>query len=315
VGAVAHRTGVAIVLSSVVLALAPAAGSAASQSRTLTLVFDAVAKGTFVDKPPTGPSPGDIERSDAKLRDSSGRFIGTAHDKCVFTKMIPNDVLEQCSGSATTRDGTVTTSGVGHLYSLNPPWQVTGRSGSYKGLHGTQVFATDIPLDPNVPLAAGRGFSVVVIKVATGRRLHVGVVPRPAANVHFIRRANAVCDARQKQVEKLPGFPFSGFDPFHPDKQVLPKVGRFFAQPARRHLPGALLQDLRRLGPPPANSKAWDRVLHERQVLIRNQSAQIKAALADDAASFVRNVYQRSRDYNEFVFRSAIFGVQSCTFS
>ena len=311
----ARRVGLAIVLSAVVAAVMPGAGDAASPNRTLTLVFDAVATGSFVDKPPTGPSPGDTELSDAKLRDSSGRFIGTAHDKCVFTKVIPNDVLEQCSGSAKTSDGTVTTSGVGHLYSMNPPWQVTGRSGMYKGLHGTQVFATDIPLDPNVPLAPGRGFSVVVIKVATTRQLHAGVVPRPAANAHFTRRANTACNARQTQAEKLPGFPFSNFDPFHPDTQVLPKVGQFFNQPARRRLPALLLRDLRKLGPPPATPKAWGSVLHARQVVISNESAQIKAALADDATTFVRSVYQQARDYNELVFRSAIFGVQSCTFS
>lgn len=280
-----------------------------------TLVFDAVARDGFVDRPPIGPSPGDTEFSTARLRDSTGRFVGTAHDRCVFTKVIPNDVLEQCSGSAKTSQGTVTLAGVGHLYSMNPPWQVTGRSGVYEGLHGEQVFAADIPLDPDVPLAAGRGFSVSVITVTSNRRLRVGVVPRPAADVTFIHRANAACHATESEASTLPGFPFSNFDPFHPDKKLLPQVGRFFDQPARRRLPPALLRELQKLGPPPAGNGAWQHVLEARRALLTNETGQIKAALADNTPGFVSTVYQQSRDYNQLVFTSAVFGVEACTFS
>jgi hypothetical protein len=116
-----------------------------------------------------GPSPGDTALSTARLRDAAGRSVGTARDKCVFTKVVPHDVLERSSGSAKTREGTATLAGVGHLYSMNPPWQVTGRSGACRGLRGTQIFATDIASDPNVPLAAGRAFSVSVIKAPSRR--------------------------------------------------------------------------------------------------------------------------------------------------
>jgi hypothetical protein len=262
-----------------------------------------------------GPSRGDTELATARLRDASGRFVGTSHDKCVFTKVLAHDVLERCSGRGKTSDGTVTLSGIGHLESMNPPWRVTGRSGAYKGLHGTQVFATDIPLDPNVPLAAGRFFSVAVITVTTNRRLHAGVVPRPAANTAFIRRANAACDATESKARRLPGFPFSSFDPFHPDPTVLPRVGRFFDQRTRRRLPRALLRELANLGKPPASRGAWHNVLNARRAQLMNESVQIKAALADNVPAFVRAVYRQSRDYNQLVFASAVFGVQSCTFS
>jgi hypothetical protein len=292
---------------------APAA-SAATHRVQQTLVFDSAVKGTFVDQPPAGPSPGDTERSTARLRDSSGRFVGTVHDTCVFTKLIPHDVLERCSGSARTREGTATLAGVGHLYSMNPPWHVVGRSGAYRGMRGTQVFATDIPLDPNVPLAAGRSFNVAVITVTASHRLHAGVVPRPAANASFIRRATRTCQATAAKAARLPGFPFSNFDPFHPDTQLLPQVGRFFDEPARHRLPRALLQHLRGLGQPPASRSAWRVVLAARQTLLSNEDAQITTALADDPSAFVRTVYQQSRDYNALVFRSAVFGVQSCRF-
>ncbi len=304
-----------LVLSTVMIGLGAWSASAAARPVTQTLVFDTVARGSFVDQPPAGPSPGDVERSTGRLRDARGRFVGTERDRCVFTKVIPNDVLELCSGSAKTSEGTVSLGGVGHLYSMNPPWQVTGRSGAYKGLHGKQVFATDIPLDPDVPLAAGRGFSVAVITVASSRRLHVGVVPRPATDVAFIRRADAACHATEAKASKLPGFPFSNFDPFHPDRKLLPQVGRFFDQPARRRLPRALLGELQNLGRPPASGRAWQQVLKARREMLTNETKQIKAALANDPAAFVRTVYQQSRDYNQLVFTSAVFGVQTCTFS
>jgi hypothetical protein len=249
------------------------------------------------------------------LRDAADHFVGTEHDTCTFTKVIPRDVLEQCSGSATTSQGTVTLAGVGHLDAMNPPWQVTGRSGAYEGMRGELVYATDIPLDPNVPVEDGRYFSVGVITVRSTRRLHVGVVPRPAANARFIQRANAACRSIEARESKLPGFPFTNFDAFHPDQTLLPQVGRFFDQPTRRRLAPTLLQELQQLGQPPANSGAWQNVLNARRSVLSNEAKQTKAALADRPEAFVPTVYQQSRDYNELVFTSAVFGVQACTFT
>ncbi|HEX5191672.1 MAG TPA: hypothetical protein VFW09_02645 [Solirubrobacteraceae bacterium] len=231
----------------------------------------------------------------------------------MFTKVLAHDVLERCSGRGKTTDGTVTVAGVGHLDSMNPPWQVMGRSGAYKGLRGKQVFATDIPLDPNVPLAAGRFFSVAVITVTTNRRLHAGVVPRPAANKGFIQRAAKACRATEARARRLPGFPFPSFDPFHPDPSLLPQVGRFFEKQVR--LPRALLRELKKLGQPSASRRAWHNVLKARQAVLTVHTEQIRAALDDNAPAFVRTVYRTSRAYNRLVFASAIFGVQSCTFS
>lgn len=282
-----------------------------AHAATQTLVFDAVATTSFVDKPPTGPSVGDIEHATSKILDSRGHVVGTARSTCVFTKMTKDDVLERCSDSAKTSEGTVSLTGPGYLYSMNPPWKVTGLSGAYKGLRGTQVFATDIPLDPGVPVAAGRAFSVVVIKVNAKHPLKVGVVPRPAGNAGFIRRANAACNATAKQVGD---FPFSDFDPFNPDPDVLRQVGQFFNQPERRALSPTLLQNLKKLGKPPADRSAWQRVLEVRQRMVSEEPKQIEAALAGDVNTFVSTVRQQSRDYNQLVLASAAFGTQSCTF-
>ena len=309
------RVAALLVAVTAIVGLVPEAGGATNQPMQ-TLVFDAVGRETsFVDQPPTGPSPGDTENITARLRDATGHFVGTAKSTCVFTQLVQNDVLERCSASGTTRAGTVTFGGVGHLESMNPPWPIISGTGAYKGVQGTLVYESDIPLDPNVPLVAGRLFSVAVFEVQTSRPLGVGVVPRPASNASFIRRADAACHAVESKSAASPQFPFSNFDPFHPDKTVLPQVGQFFDQPARRRLPMDLLASLDKLGQPPADGPAWRKVLAARQAVLANEHAQIKAALANDAAAFVRTVYGQSRLYNQLVFNSAVFGVQSCTFT
>jgi len=224
-------------------------------------------------------------------------------------------VLERCTASGTTSEGRLFFGGVGHLESMNPPWQVTGGTGAYRGARGKLVFEADIPVDPDVPIAAGRLFSVAVFDLVAKRLLHVGVVPRPAVNATFIRHANSACRAAERRGMKLPAFPFATFDPFHPDTRLLPQVGRFFDQPARRRLPRELLAELEKLGQPPASRGAWRNVLTARRAMLAMETRQIKAALADNPSAFVRTVYQETSDYNQLVFTSAVFGVQSCTFT
>jgi hypothetical protein len=298
------------------LVLVPSSTSAAAaQSVQQTLVFDLVGRATsFVDKAPSGPSPGDTENITAQIRDAAGRSVGTARTTCVFTKVIPDDVLEDCSASGKTTDGTLKLAGVGHLKSLNPPWPLISGTGAYKGAQGKLVFEDDIPVDPNVPLAAGRLFSVVVFELSGKHGFHAGVVERPAANAAFIHRANAVCSASEAKSANLPQFPFPTFDPFHPDQGLLPQVGRYFDHGPRRRLPQQLLTQLERLGQPPRGGAAWQNVLDARRSVLKAEASQIKAALAGDASTFVHTVYEQASVYNRLVFTSAVFGVQSCTF-
>lgn len=301
-------------LLTVTAGLAALPAGAATRPTTQTFVFDGAGTISFVDRPPAGPSPGDAEHVTERLRDAAGRIVGTARSSCVFTKMIPNDVLERCSASGTTSEGTLFFGGVGHLNSANPPWQVTGGTDAYKGAHGQLVFDQDILVHPTVQLVTGRLFSVV-FELTANHRLHVGVVPRPAMNAAFIRRANAACQTAETKAASLPAFPFLTFDPFHPDKNLLPQVGRFFDQPARRRLPRALLAELQKFGQPPASGGAWRNVIKARQAALTNETGQIETALAGNAPAFVHAVYQQAADYNQLVFTSAVFGVQSCTFT
>jgi hypothetical protein len=242
------------------------------------LVFDAVERGSFVDQPPAGPSPGDTEFFTARLRDAAGCIVSTARSTCVFTKMIPNDVLERCTASGKTSEGTLSFGGVG------PPGIDESALAGHRRHRRIQKRARQAGLRRRYPVGSKRAVSSRTslqhrrFKLATDHQLHVGVVPRPAANATFIRHANSACDATERQAMRLPGFPFSTFDPFHPDLQVLPQVGRFFDQPARRRLPRALLAELDKLGQPPASIGAWRNVLKARRAALATETRQMKAA-------------------------------------
>jgi hypothetical protein len=293
-----------------------AVGAWAQSPARQTIVLDVSFSQSVVDKPPKGPSVGDVEHDDGQVRDAAGRVVGALHLTCVFTKMLGTDALERCAGTAATTDGTLRLAGVGHLNPPNPPWDVTGLTGRYAGLHGQLSFSLNIPLGETPPglIPAGPYDSVDVVEFGAAGQLRAGVVARPAANAAFIARATSLCNATQTAGSKLSGFPFSNFDPLHPNPTLLPQVGHFFDQPQRRQLAPDLLTRLVALGAPPAQPAEWARVLRARRAQIADESTQIKAALANNATAFVRAVKQSGPVYNELVLASAVFGVQACTF-
>jgi hypothetical protein len=174
----------------------------------------------------------------------------------------------------------------------------------------------DIALGESPPglIPAGPYDSVDVVEFPAAGWLRAGVVPRPAANAAFVSRAISVCEATQAAGKNLPSFPFSNFDPLHPDPTLLPQVGHFFDQPERRRLAPDLLTQLAGLGAAPAQPAEWARVLRARRAQIDNETAEVHAALADNTAAFIRAVTQSGPVYNKLVLASAVFGVQACTF-
>jgi hypothetical protein len=304
-------------VAAVSAAIAPPIGASTRPSANQTIVLDASFNQTVVDQPPAGPSVGDIEHDDGQVRDAAGHLLGAVHVRCVLTKMLAGgNAVERCSGTASTTDGTIRIGGVGHLIPPNPTWQVTGLSGRYAGLHGRLSYEMDIPRGETPPglIPAGPFDSVDVVEFPTTRHLRAGGVPRPAANSAFVSRAISMCKAAQFASSQLPPFPFSNFDPLHPDATLLPQVGHFFDQPKRRRLAQDLLNRLAGLGAAPAQPAEWARVLRARRAQIADESAQVHAALADNTAAFIRAVMQSGPAYNELVLASAVFGVQACTY-
>jgi hypothetical protein len=127
---------------------------------------------------------------------------------------------------------------------------------------------------------------------ATGRT--TASIPEPSASSRldaaFVARANAVCVRTNVATEKAHGkFPYSSFDPLHPDPKVLPKVGAFFAssQAIADRVPG----ELQALGDPQRNAPLWHQMLalSRRSRVIAHR--QLAAAQASNAPAFVATVH------------------------
>ena len=106
-------------------------------------------------------------------------------------------------------------------------------------------------------------------------------------------------------------FPFTHFDPDHPDLATLPRVGSYFAAdlPERHNLPARL----NALGEPATGRAQWDRIrslaLRENAVAIR----QVNVALASQAQAFTETAHAIHKITDELhrAARSAGFSTTS----
>jgi hypothetical protein len=119
-------------------------------------------------------------------------------------------------------------------------------------------------------------------------------IPGPSASSQldaaFIARANAVCARANVATEKAQGkFPYSNFDPLHPDPKLLPKLGAFLAssQAIAARVPG----ELQALGDPQRNVALW----HQMLALLRQSRTiahqQVAAAQASNPPAFVATMH------------------------
>jgi hypothetical protein len=113
----------------------------------------------------------------------------------------------------------------------------------------------------------------------------------PRLDAAFIARANAVCVRANAAVENAHGkFPYSSFDPLHPDPKLLPNVGAFFA--SSQTIADRVPAELQALGDPPQNVALW----HQMLALTRQGRAvahqQVAAAQASNAPAFVATVHK-----------------------
>jgi hypothetical protein len=119
-------------------------------------------------------------------------------------------------------------------------------------------------------------------------------IPAPAASTALeaglIARANAVCERAKRRVDAAHSqFPYTNFDPVHPDVKLLPKVGAFFARvrAITDRVPGELAQ----LGTPSRAQATWGEMvaLAKRDRVIADR--QIAAARASDVPGFIASVH------------------------
>jgi hypothetical protein len=186
-----------------------------------------------------------------------------------------------------------------------PGRALTSGTGKYAGAHGTLTVRDINPTETIAEMA---------ITPRVGAVLHAGVEAQPPTDAAFRDRASTVCNAAAAKIAHLPRFSFRNFDPLHPDKTVLPKVGRFFAgsgdaRPALRTLARKLADP----GAPPAAKSMWSQAPASRRVVLVVRDAQIRAALSGDVPAFVASVHVVGKTVAEVPMFATAFGVDACT--
>ena len=146
-----------------------------------------------------------------------------------------------------------------------------------------------------------------------GTVLRVAVLVRPAANASLVAHADRICTRASRRLAGLPPFPFSNFDPLHPDPRLLPQVGAFFTGPGDpRPIFQALNARLRALGRPPAADGWWTRMLDAREAELAVINEQDRAALAGDTPAFVHSVRHSVSGFRQIAITATVFGATRC---
>jgi hypothetical protein len=129
----------------------------------------------------------------------------------------------------------------------------------------------------------------------------------------FISRAEADCIRAGTAIQSLPPFPFKNFDALHPEKSVLPKVGRFFSGPSDEGpIARRLVRQLTALGNPPAGEAAWVAMIGTFREFIAVIGREATAALHGDVRAWVAAV-QENRLLPDRLSRAANgFGAKRC---
>jgi hypothetical protein len=302
---VAGRTlGTLLALAATVATMLPNPATASAR-RSFDLYFDAIfTKLSFVDQPPAGESRGDRQIASGGLRDRSNRAVGRFAFTCVYRRVINGDALERCTGWALTTDGRVDFAGPAVQSDADHTWKLTRGTNRYRGVTGTLVVHD---------IGDHESLATANLTLAGGAALTAGVIGRPAANRAFIARADAVCDSANRALAKLPPFPFSNFDPLHPDPSVLPAVGRFFTgRGDPRKILKARVAGLERLGRLPAQRSVWQRYLSARRDELSNINAQDRAALSANRRAFVLTVRREATVYRGQAIAATLFGAYPC---
>ena len=284
--------------------IAAASAAPARLARTRTVVFDA----TFTAQRTAGPDANHVghrQIASGALRNSTGRAVGRFAFTCIWTRILAGgDALERCSGSGSTADGRLDVAGPARESEAVHHWKLTGQGGAYRGAHGT-LLVRDI----------GDRESLITATVTprAGTVLRVAIVARPAANASLIADADHICTRASQQLAALPPFPFTDFDPLHPDSALLPQVGAFFTGPGDpRPIFQALITRLRALGRAPAGRGWWARMLDARGAELAVINEQDRAALAGDAPAFVQSVRHSISAFRRIAITATVFGTTRC---
>ena len=297
---IAVRRSIALAAGAAVTPVA-AAGSTRGQARTL--FFDAIfTHGRMAGSRDTHL--GQRQMAMGMLRDARGRQVGSFRFTCTWTSVGPAGARERCTGSAVTSDGRLDAAGPSRSNAVTHRWRLTGGTGRYRCASGTLI-VRDL----------GDREALLSTVVTNRRRLALGagVVRRPTVNDQFIARADDLCAPAASELAQLPPFPFTAFDPLRPDPSVLPAVGAFFTGPGDpRPIARALNTQLRELGQPARERRAWRLAMRDRDRELAIMDEQDRAALARDVPGFIRSVHDNAGNFRQIAITETVFGTDRC---
>jgi hypothetical protein len=290
-------------LSALAVLVAATTASAASGPTRAVLFYDAQATQTG-SAGPRAAKAGHLESASGILRAYGGRAVGRFSSTCVVLAVRKGVARERCSGSSITADGRLDYTGTRLSTETTQDAILRGTNGSVLGAHGVAVL---------------RGLNdreTLVVATVTPKRdvaLRAGLIARPARNAAFRSRADAVCAAAGTKLDALPPFPYSKFDPQHPDPALLPDVGRFLTRSHDvRPIFRTLNRQLRVLGQPPADGAVWRDFVGARAAALVAQEAQDRAALAANVDDFIASVDRTDWAARRAAIAATVFGATGC---
>ena len=291
-------------LATLSCAAAMASTAAARGARPQALLLDA----TFTAQRVGGPDASHVghrQFASGVLRDRYGRPVGHFAFTCTWTRILAGgDALERCGGFGRTADGRLAVTGPARESEAVHSWRLTGESGAYRSARGTALVRD---------IGDRESLITATVMPRAGTVLRAAVLARPAANRSLIADADQICTGASRQLAALPPFPFSNFDPLHPDPGLLPQVGAFFTGPGDpRPIFQTLNARLRALGQPPAARGWWTRMLHARGAELAVINEQDRAALAGDTPAFVHSVGDSVSAFRQIAITATVFGTTRC---
>ena len=126
----------------------------------------------------------------------------------------------------------------------------------------------------------------------------------------FQRQALAVCSAALAQKHAEGHFPYSDFDPAHPNSAEFPAVARFFSKAITTY--STWLQRMQALGRPPGGRTAWGDLLRAIRVQLHLHEDQRAAALRDDTATFSTDYQKGFKAIDDLQRAAGAAGVPAC---
>jgi hypothetical protein len=288
----------------VVAAVVIAPGAASAAPRAQTLFFDAL----YAKAGTSGPGDdmvGHVQFGSGKLRDAGGHTVGSFAFTCRWIAILADgDARERCTGHGTTSDGRIEVAGPALRNAAAHTWSVTRGTGAYRSAHGSVVVRDLGTTETLVSFA---------IRPRRGATLRAGLVPDPAANAGFRKRASAQCRKASATLAARPPFPYQDFDPQHPDPAELKGVGQYFTGPGDpRPALDTLKEELTALGRPPALRPRWASLLKSQADQLVTIERQDNAALAGDAATFVATLDDSDANFRAEAIAATLFGVTDC---